>query len=662
MAAERYRRAQSVSQGGLCPYCSHKRVSPGYNLRTVYPEVAAQWDYENNGALIPEEVSPASQRKVFWRCAFDPSHTWMDRVSNRTQLLRGCPICSRHFHISYAARAIYYYLRQNQIFCACEVPVGRYRIDIEIDQEGATPIALEIDGYRHRTPEAAERDARKDVFLKERGYRVVRVKEVPGLSEGIRLEGETILYPYSERNLYLDRVIGYLLLLIAGSHVDVDHVRDHWEIEEFYYHSRKERSLAVQYPALAKEWSDRNGERPGAVSPGLGVKRWWKCSQCGREYQATVYNRAHNGSACPYCAHLRVTPETCLAAVRPDVAAEWDDEKNAPLKPTDVLPGTDKRVWWKCEKGHSWRAAICMRTGSKGTKCPFCQGHAVEESASLAKKSPALAQYWHPFKNTLPPEKVAPHSNKVFWWRCPKGHEWQDMPNRLQKYPPERVCPYCDHRRLSEEYSLAAQNPQLAAFWHPARNALTPGSIAPFSNKKVWWRCEKGHEWQESVGQMQIFGAERACPYCSDRKVWEGNSLAYLAPELAAEWHPTKNLPVTAESIFPWSAKLVWWQCKMGHEWKTTPEKRYRRGDGCPYCSGRRVAPERSLAVLKPELLGEWDSARNLPLAADKVAAYGRRRVWWKCVRGHSWQATPAARSRGGECPICAKEKRESEI
>ena len=36
--------------------------------------------------------------------------------------------------------------------------------------------------------------------------------------------------------------------------------------------------------------------------------------------------------------------------------AEWDQEKNAPLRFEDVTPGSDRKVWWRCDKGHSWPA------------------------------------------------------------------------------------------------------------------------------------------------------------------------------------------------------------------------------------------------------------------------------------------------------------------
>ncbi len=655
-AVERRRRNLSAKAGGLCPYCSHERVSAQYNLETVCGEVARQWYYGGNGSLTPRDVSPYSSRKVFWQCTFDPSHIWADRIGNRTVLLRGCPICSRKFHISYPARAIYYYLCQSGADCACEVPQGRYTIDIEIRpaKRGMRPIALEVDGYHHRTPEAISRDARKDALLREKGYRVVRLKEVVG-QEGIRIRDDVITYPAADRNRYLDRLIQELMLLTMGQNLQPDHVRDHWKIEEFYYHTRRERSLAVQYPDLAREWSERNHDTPEVVSPGLSAKRWWKCPDCGKEYQATISNRTLHKSGCPCCAHLQITEENSLAAVFPEIAAEWDMEKNAPLKPTEVFPGTDKRVWWKCAHGHSWKTLIYTRTGKGGTKCPVCQGRTVGPGTSLADKAPALAQYWHPEKNRLSPDKVALHSNKAFWWRCPKGHVWQDIPNNLLKFSPERICPYCDRRRLSAEYCLAAEDPQVAALWHPTKNHCTAEEIAPHSNKKVWWQCGHGHEWQETVSQVRVFGAERACPYCNDRKVWEGNCLARLAPELAAEWHPTKNDPLTPETTLAWSAQKVWWQCAKGHAWIAAVAKRYQRGDGCPYCSGHRASPENCLARMYPEVAQLWDSAQNMPLTPNDVTPHSGKKVWWKCPEGHTWTRTVSGQIKSRGCPSCRK-------
>jgi len=102
--------------------------------------------------------------------------------------------------------------------------------------------------------------------------------------------------------------------------------------------------------------------------------------------------------------------------------------------------------------------------------------------------------------------------------------------------------------------SLAVVKPALAAFWHPTRNGdLTPDAVTPGSAKKVWWRCERGHEWQ---GRVSLQG-RRYCGAC--------RALPFTLPELAKQWHPTRNGDLTPEDVTPGSAKKVWWQCERGH-------------------------------------------------------------------------------------------------
>jgi hypothetical protein len=57
----------------------------------------------------------------------------------------------------------------------------------------------------------------------------------------------------------------------------------------------------------------------------------------------------------------RATPETCLAALRPNLAAEWHLDHNGELTPADVLPGSNKIVWWSCHVGHEWESKVIAR-------------------------------------------------------------------------------------------------------------------------------------------------------------------------------------------------------------------------------------------------------------------------------------------------------------
>ena len=43
--------------------------------------------------------------------------------------------------------------------------------------------------------------------------------------------------------------------------------------------------------------------------------------------------------------------ENDLATMRPDLAEEWNFEKNGEIKPYDVTCGSNKKVWWICKHG-----------------------------------------------------------------------------------------------------------------------------------------------------------------------------------------------------------------------------------------------------------------------------------------------------------------------
>jgi hypothetical protein len=135
--------------------------------------------------------------------------------------------------------------------------------------------------------------------------------------------------------------------------------------------------------------------------------------------------------------------------------------------------------------------------------------------------------------------------------------------------------------------SLADHYPELIESWHPHKNSsLTPYMIAPKSNKKVWWQCSQGHEWQALITNRTGVN-KTGCPYCAGKKVSFDNNLNVKAPKLSAEWYYAKNDPIKPDNIYYRSTKKVWWICAKGHEWQATPQKRVL-GTNCPYCSGRK--------------------------------------------------------------------------
>ena len=338
---------------------------------------------------------------------------------------------------------------------------------------------------------------------------------------------------------------------------------------------------------LLEEWiGPRNLPlTPETVTRGSHRRVWWRCRE-GHEWQAPVYART-GGRGCPYCAGQKVQAgSNDLASQYPELVKEWDTEKNLPALPSEVSAGSKRLVWWKCSRGHSWRAQIKSRTSGCG--CPVCAGKTVIPGDNdLATLYPALAAEWNREKNgALTPQQVPAGTTRKVWWECGRGHVWKA--SIAQRTRQGAGCPVCAGQRVVPgENDFASFYPCLAQEWDREKNgALTPQQVTPASNRKVWWICPLGHSYPAVVSSRTMSGS--GCPYCANKKVLPGfNDLATLEPELAGQWHPTLNGALTPQMVTPGSHRRVWWECALGHVWKaliysrTTPQK-----CGCPICAG----------------------------------------------------------------------------
>ena len=171
-------------------------------------------------------------------------------------------------------------------------------------------------------------------------------------------------------------------------------------------------------------------------------------------------------------------------------------------------------------------------------------------------------------------------------------------------------------RIVKKETAYLRDNPKLMAEWNYEKNGdLNPLEIKGSSSLKVWWKCEKGHEWAARI-RDRIDGSR--CPYCAGTLPIPGiTDLATTHPHLAKEWHPTKNGTLTPFDVIAGSDKKVWWMCEKGHEWEAHVKRR-SRGTGCPICnSGTKTSfPEQAIYFY----LSKLDSkARNRELINNEV-------------------------------------------
>lgn len=161
---------------------------------------------------------------------------------------------------------------------------------------------------------------------------------------------------------------------------------------------------------------------------------------------------------------------------------------------------------------------------------------------------------------------------------CKNGHKWVDTYSHIKS---GRGCPYCSGKRVCKDNCLATINPQIANELNEELSGFTANEVVANSNKLAWWECSKGHKWEARVADRHA--SKRNCPYCSNQKACRDNCLATKNPELAKEWHPTKNSK-TPNDVLPNSKYKVWWLCPNGHEYEA---KIYHRNttSSCPFCS-----------------------------------------------------------------------------
>lgn len=206
--------------------------------------------------------------------------------------------------------------------------------------------------------------------------------------------------------------------------------------------------------------------------------------------------------------------------------------------------------------------------------------------------------------------------------------------------------------------------PYLLAQWHPSNGNLNPVTISSGSSrKKIWWKCPvaNDHVWAASLFE-RISG--RNCPYCANLRVARSNCLATTHPDIAAQWHASKNGNITPNDITGGHCKKKWWQCSVAvdHQWLTTPKSR-TEGRGCPYCAGTKVARSNCLSTTHPTIAKEWHPTKNGNITPSEVSAGQRKRSWWLCSNGHEWAARIDSRTvKKSACPVCNESKGETTI
>lgn len=383
------------------------------------------------------------------------------------------------------------------------------------------------------------------------------------------------------------------------------------------------------------------------LTVGSGIYANWKCEK-GHMWNARVQTVCNSKYPCPYCNGRKpIVGINDFATVSPDIAKEWDYDKNAPNLPEQFLNSSSKRFYWICKNNHSYDATIQSRTRD-GYSCPFCSKTYATEGEHLSED---LKKDWGT-SNRISCNHINRNSDFYAFWTCHTcGLKWRaNVIDRTKGSP----CPKCarkDYPKLTDlcqHYKLILKDSSQA------------NETYELEDEKEWI-CEQNpeHTYTSSI-YLQLIG--RKCPYCNSYDtVSKENSLLVKYPKIAQEWDFEKNTKRPSEVKYD-SKEKVYWICSKGHKYNTSIYYRTIRNTGCPYCSGRYAIPdETSLSTCNPALVREWDYDKNTPISPNRVKPNSSRKVWWKCPKcGHNWKASIHSRNRGFcKCPKCNRKAGE---
>lgn len=362
------------------------------------------------------------------------------------------------------------------------------------------------------------------------------------------------------------------------------------------------KDLVSMVPDILKEWDyEKNiGLDPKHISYASNKYAWWKCSKCGYEWKAKISNRSILKRGCPCCAGNIVVPgKNDLKTKFPYVAKEWHPTKNGNLLPEHVASGTRKSVWWKCPLGHEYKASINHRTAPNGTGCPICYSGRQTSFAEQAvffyinKLYPdAISRYKADFLGKFELDIYIPSIKYAIEYDGEAWHTKAKLEREQRKY---QIC----KAQGITLWRLREQMPELGvdiADYMIGMKDLYRHKNLEFALRQL---LIKLNLYKPLPVNLINLNRDRS-KILEYRKASIPDSLVVVRPDIAMEWHPTKNGNLLPNMFKAGSDHKIWWICpKCGNEYQANISHRTNKKmpTGCPKCGKERSDLAKSVSV-----------------------------------------------------------------
>lgn len=493
-----------------CPYCAHGRVTDRNNLAAQHPEIAEEWHPTKN-KLAAHQVTSTSQYSVWWLCG--EGHEWRQGIYSRTKdkskYTHGdCPTCGS-LGIQAPHLISEWHKEKNGDLTPFDVrPFSNKKVWWECSRGHIwqAPVNNRFTGAQCQKCSAGNASSRREFRLVAEFQHIFRKvlhrEKVDGVEADILLPSLAVAIEYDGKRWHRGKATA-------------DNKKTRFLTHRGY------RVVRVREKGLPKVLGESVFVDPHELRKqdvDTVLRLIYGAARMPRRVAAYLERRAFVNED----GYLRLmetfptAPDKNLRATHPALARQWSG-KNAPLLPSAFSYGSNYAAWWQCEvdQRHEWQMPIKVRTG-QDQGCPFCSGHRISDSNSLATQRKDLLRIWNYDLNDVSPTEVSIGSHRLVWWKCRRkgGHNYQMA---VKAKVGGQGCAVCSGKQVVPELSFGALYPEQAKYWDKTRNGdLGPFQVTPFSGKRVFWSCHKGHRWELPVSKMTT--NERGCLECKQTR------------------------------------------------------------------------------------------------------------------------------------------------
>eukprot|EP00757_Euglenozoa_sp_SAG-D1_P019750 gene19750-119_t len=185
------------------------------------------------------------------------------------------------------------------------------------------------------------------------------------------------------------------------------------------------------------------------------------------------------------------------------------------------------------------------------------------------------------------------------------------------------------------------------------RHQILHRSVLKWNRENRFFQCHKcTHQWHSKK-------AAHHCPKCAILKPNTKTLDAF--PNLAQDWHPTKNIMAPHQTSTLAMTKACWICHKCNFEWSATLYDRTQKGTGCPKC--RRGRGSKGVVQDYPDMMRAWHWELNGDFDPSKLAAFSNKKVHWKCGQCDTvYQRLVGDQQLRHHCTRCTKRSKQPAV